>query len=190
MKLLYADESLPGTPVYEPLYSDRALALATNRKAGQVEVKGATVGQLKPGVTRKVLYICASSEPIRMPRPPALYTERQSVMGQRSYRQNCARCHGLHLDGQMEGGVAPALRGAAFAGSVDSLRVSEIFRIIVKRMPASSPGSLPPAADVEIMAYILQQNGYPAGRRELTYDSAANSMIPILYYKMQPAGAR
>jgi hypothetical protein len=32
------------------------------------------------------------------------------------------------------------------------------------------------------MAFILQQNGYPAGTRELDYHSAETSMVPLRYY--------
>jgi hypothetical protein len=32
------------------------------------------------------------------------------------------------------------------------------------------------------MAFILQQNGYPAGTRELEYQSAETSMVPLRYY--------
>ena len=191
--LAYADETLRSTRIYGFDNSDRAFVLATDQTPGRRAPSGAAVAQSKAGATLKTIDTYASSEPIKIPErstPPALYTERQSVKGGRSYRQHCARCHGQHLDGQLEGGIAPALRGAAFAGPGDSLRVSEIFRVIAKRMPASSPGSLQPATYVEIMAYILQKNGYPPGRRELTYGSAETSQIPFVTYKPQPVTTR
>jgi hypothetical protein len=49
-------------------------------------------------------------------------------------------------------------------------------------MPAATPGSLPDDLYVEIMAFILQQNGYPAGSTELTYDAADKSNVPMRYY--------
>jgi hypothetical protein len=49
-------------------------------------------------------------------------------------------------------------------------------------MPAGTPGSLSPEQDVEIMSFILQQNGYPAGEQELTYEQASKSKVPIRYY--------
>ena len=36
--------------------------------------------------------------------------------------------------------------------------------------------------DVQIMAFILQQNGYPAGGRELVYEDAEKSTVPLRYY--------
>ncbi len=53
-------------------------------------------------------------------------------------------------------------------------------------MPSATPGSLPPDVYVAIMAFILQQNGYPAGSRELTYDEAMTSSVPIRYYGKSP----
>jgi hypothetical protein len=32
------------------------------------------------------------------------------------------------------------------------------------------------------MAYLLQQNGYPAGNHELVYEDAEKSKVPIRYY--------
>jgi hypothetical protein len=49
-------------------------------------------------------------------------------------------------------------------------------------MPAATPGSLTHEQDVQIMAFILQQNGYPSGSNELVYESAEKSMVPIRYY--------
>jgi len=36
--------------------------------------------------------------------------------------------------------------------------------------------------DVQIMAFILQQNGYPPGSRELAYSDAEKSAVPLRYY--------
>ena len=49
-------------------------------------------------------------------------------------------------------------------------------------MPPGTPGSLTHDQDVLIMAYILQQNGYPPGSQELTYEGAEKSRVPLRYY--------
>ena len=49
-------------------------------------------------------------------------------------------------------------------------------------MPADTPGSLTHDQDVLIMAFILQQNGYPAGSKELVYEDAEKSTVPLKYY--------
>ena len=46
-------------------------------------------------------------------------------------------------------------------------------------MPATDPGSLEKADYVNIMAYLLQQNGYPAGDAMLNFDQAASSTVKL-----------
>jgi len=114
--------------------------------------------------------------------PPALYTEDQAAKGATAYYQNCAMCHGPLLDGQLGGYSGPALKGAAFADPSYDFHVSDIFNFVAKLMPAATPGSLSQEQDVAIMAFLLKQNGYPAGSRQLTYAAAAKSRVPLLYY--------
>jgi polar amino acid transport system substrate-binding protein len=113
---------------------------------------------------------------------PALYTEDQATKGSLAYNQNCAMCHGPLLDGQSAGYSGPALKGADFAAPSYNFHLSDIFNFVAKLMPAATPGSLTHEQDVEIMAFILQQNGYPAGSHELAYEEAEKSKVPIRYY--------
>jgi mono/diheme cytochrome c family protein len=118
----------------------------------------------------------------RPSRPPALYTAEQAEKGALAYYQNCAMCHGPSLDGQPAGFSGPALKGANFADPSYDFHVKDIFNFVAKLMPAATPGSLTPEQDVQVMAFLLQQNGYPAGSRELEYHEAETSMVPMRYY--------
>jgi mono/diheme cytochrome c family protein len=113
---------------------------------------------------------------------PALYTEDQAAKGALAYFQNCAMCHGPLLDGQSSGYSGPALKGPEFADPSYDFHLSDIFNFVAKLMPAATPGSLTHEQDVEIMAFILKQNGYPAGSNELVYEDAEKSKVPIRYY--------
>ncbi len=104
---------------------------------------------------------------------PALYTQQQAQAGAAKYADNCEQCHGA----QLEGRAGPALRGPAFAPPSANLTVGEIFTMVSQQMPASNPGSLDRQDYVEIIAYLLQQNGYPAGPQAL--DTA--SKAPLVY---------
>jgi hypothetical protein len=57
-----------------------------------------------------------------------------------------------------------------------------MFNFVAKLMPAATPGSLTHVQYVEIMAFILQQNGYPPGGHELVYEEAETSKVPLRYY--------
>ena len=60
--------------------------------------------------------------------------------------------------------------------------LTDIFNFVAKLMPAATPGSLKPDVDVAIMAFLLKQNGYPAGERPLSYDEAAKSSVALRFY--------
>jgi polar amino acid transport system substrate-binding protein len=95
----------------------------------------------------------------------AYYTSAQAAGGGKAYAANCSQCHGAKLEG-MSG---PALKGPAMKGSQ---AVRDIYAVVSQQMPASAPGSLSPPTYAAIMAFLLQQNGHPAGKTALTPASA------------------
>jgi polar amino acid transport system substrate-binding protein len=138
-----------------------------------------------PRVAAAASHACGGKKKARAAhkrKPPALYTDAQATQGAIFYFQNCGMCHGPLLDGQRGGYPGPALKGADFADPSYDFHVDEIFRFVAKLMPAQTPGSLTDEQNVKIMAFILKQNGYPAGEKELTYDAAIKSRVPIRYY--------
>lgn len=96
---------------------------------------------------------------------PALFTADQATAGAAVYQQSCASCHG----GGLEGVSAPALKGAAFGdmATAQSLTADSLLEVTAASMPQSDPGSLKPEDYNAVVAYILQQNGYPAGATPL-----------------------
>lgn len=107
---------------------------------------------------------------------PALYTQAQANAGQKKYMDDCAQCHGDHL----EGFVGPALTGKHFAPPSSNFHVKDIFSIISKNMPATQPGSLSEEDYVDIMSWVLHENGYPAGDKALTFGAATRSALPFI----------
>ena len=110
--------------------------------------------------------------------PPAIYTGAQAKTGEDKYNDNCAQCHGPNLQG-MSG---PALKGPLFASVKQGFSVGDILTFMSINMPATQPGSLSHDDYVQIMAYVLAQNGYPAGPTELTFDGGTQSKVPLLYH--------
>ena len=104
------------------------------------------------------------------PAKPALYTADQATAGAGVYNQACAACHGS----QLEGVAAPALKGSAFGemATAQSLTADALLDVIANTMPQSDPGSLKPEEYAAVTAYILQQNGYPAGGTALAKGAA------------------
>ena len=105
--------------------------------------------------------------------PPAhggAYTKAQAASGAKAYAANCASCHGAKLQGV----TAPALKGKD--SPITGIRtVGYVYNFASTQMPLGKPGSLSPATYAAIVAYIMQQNGHPAGTRTLTPSAAAHS---------------
>jgi mono/diheme cytochrome c family protein len=99
---------------------------------------------------------------------PALYTQEQATAGAGIYAASCGTCHG----NQLEGVAAPALKGDIFGqmATAQNLTVSTLMDVVFSTMPQSDPGSLKPDEYDAVVAYILQQNGYPAGSTPLAKD--------------------
>jgi mono/diheme cytochrome c family protein/ABC-type amino acid transport substrate-binding protein len=109
---------------------------------------------------------------------PALFTDTQAKLGYAKFLGNCAMCHGVKLQGR----AGPALKGPNWANAQANYTVGEVFTVLATQMPATEPGSLAKGDYEDIMAFILQQNGYPAGTAKLQYDSASASKVPLLYH--------
>jgi cytochrome c len=99
----------------------------------------------------------------------AAYTEDQAASGRQVYYRTCANCHGEDLAGK----VGPALIGRQFHQMVAAQNMTAplLFNFIATQMPQTKPGSLSPEQYADIMAFILQRNGYPAGPTPLTAES-------------------
>jgi mono/diheme cytochrome c family protein len=101
---------------------------------------------------------------------PALYTADQATAGAAVYSQSGASCHGT----QLEGVAAPALKGEIFGqmATAQGMTAQSLLDVVANTMPQSDPGSLKPEEYSAVTAYILQQNGYPAGSTALTSGAA------------------
>jgi mono/diheme cytochrome c family protein len=94
-----------------------------------------------------------------------------------SYEQSCSACHGEHLDDGDFGG--PPLRGSYFRSHWGTSNVGALFSIIKNLMPTDAPGSLTDSTYADILAYVLQYNGYKPGALELPTDPAAQARLSL-----------
>jgi alcohol dehydrogenase (cytochrome c) len=99
------------------------------------------------------------------------FTAEQATAGRAAYDVSCAGCHGSDL----ANGNAPALAGAAFAGSWGTRTTRDLFGLVQTTMPTDRPASLSEATYVNIVAYILQANGRTPGAQPLS----ATTAVPI-----------
>ena len=104
-----------------------------------------------------------------------IYTEAQAASGAAAFGVTCARCHGSNL----EGNNAKALTGEVFWRDFQARTVDYLLSYMSKNMPNGAPGTLPAPTYVELTAFILSRNDFPAGSAELTPASAVGvDIIP------------
>ena len=107
----------------------------------------------------------------------AVYSEAQATRGEEVYRQECAACH---LDSLGGADMAPALAGEAFMKTWNELSVGDLFERIRISMPQDNPARLTRQQYVDLVAYMLQANKFPAGAAELGDDLPGLKEIKIL----------
>lgn len=112
-----------------------------------------------------LIYAAGSPSAMAQDAKPALFTTDQAVAGADVYAQACASCHGNTL----ESGTAPSLRGTAFAerAVAQGMTAQSLYDVVAFTMPQVDPGGLKPEQYAAIVAFLLQQNGYPAGATPL-----------------------
>lgn len=97
-----------------------------------------------------------------------VYTPAQAARGKEIFEVQCFGCHRHDLTGSNR---APALRGEHFMLDWDHQTIEALFTKVKNDMPPVYSETVSPQSKLDIIAYILQVNGYPAGSRELAVDS-------------------
>ena len=105
-----------------------------------------------------------------------IYTTAQAERGRAAYAQSCASCHADDLRGRS---TAPSLVEESFAFLWEGMSLGDLFEKTRTAMPSDRPGSLPAPTYADILAFIAQKNGYPAGAKELADDPGVLKDIRI-----------
>jgi S-disulfanyl-L-cysteine oxidoreductase SoxD len=94
----------------------------------------------------------------------AVYTADQATRGQDLYAENCASCHRDTLFG---GEQPRALILDRFMNRWSEESLAPLFTKMKTTMPQNAPGRLNDSEYLEVLAYILKANGFPAGSQAL-----------------------
>jgi mono/diheme cytochrome c family protein len=110
-----------------------------------------------------------------------VYTDAQGARGKELYVKNCASCHGDTLGGKAisDSSSPPALKGERFVANWVDLTLQDLHARISTTMPPDSPGSLTPQVYADVIAFLLKENQFPAGTKELSADAARLKGIVI-----------
>lgn len=105
-----------------------------------------------------------------------VYTQAQADRGRPLYNAACGACHGDQLSG---GETAPPLAGGDFLSNWNSQTVGQLFERTRTGMPPGAPAKVGRDAKVDIIAYILSFNKFPAGDKELARQTEVMNTIRI-----------
>lgn len=105
-----------------------------------------------------------------------VFSEGQAMRGGDVYTASCLACHGATLRGTPRG---VALIGKRFDTNWAGKVLGDLYSLIAGKMPKDKPGSLQPVQYLEVMAFILDTQGYRAGDQELPLDEAVLGSIRI-----------
>ena len=106
------------------------------------------------------------------------FTAEQATKGKPLYQKHCATCHGAQLQGEQ---VSPALNGDRFDQAWRG-KSAAILGFHLRRMPpepADNPGGLGDEVYTNILAFILQSNGFAASDTPLPSDLASLDAVAI-----------
>lgn len=109
-----------------------------------------------------------------------VYSDAQATRGAASYDTSCGGCHRPDLGGAN----GPALRGERFARIFAGKDLKTLYTKIATTMPRGAAASLGDAVYLDIVAYVLRENGFPEGGGELTTE--ALSGVQVLPGKAKP----
>ena len=105
------------------------------------------------------------------------FTSAQADRGLLGYERSCSKCHQSDLQGSQES-EAPALVGDTFSSHWGGQPIKELFDKVSTKMPADKPATLSANAYLDIVAYLLHANKFPAGNDEL--DLKPESLMRII----------
>jgi nitrate/TMAO reductase-like tetraheme cytochrome c subunit len=102
------------------------------------------------------------------------YSSEQALAGRQLFEKSCSGCHGAKLQG-MSG---PALTGVAWQQSFGGAKLLTVWGEIKGPMAQYAGATFTTQQSLDILAYLLQQNGLPAGNQPLADTSELSNVLP------------
>jgi cytochrome c len=118
----------------------------------------------------------ASQAPAARSAWDGVFTKEQVERGRTVYNAQCARCHGETLGG---GENSPSLVDDVFFTFWGGKTVGDLVEYTRLTMPSDGPGKIPRRRCIDIAAFLLDANGFPAGAQELPTELEGLGQITI-----------
>ena len=101
-----------------------------------------------------------------------VYTEAQAARGQSEYTLHCSSCHRDDLSGYNS-----ILKGPRFMHNYRESSLNVLFDKTKTTMPRGAAGTLSDKTYVDIVAYMLKANEFPAGAQELRVEGLSRVQV-------------
>jgi cytochrome c-type protein NapC len=102
------------------------------------------------------------------------YSSEQALAGRQLFEKSCSSCHGAKLQGIS----GPALTGVAWQQSFGGAKLLTVWGEIKGPMAQYAGATFTTQQSLDILAYLLQQNGIPAGIQPLADTSELSNVLP------------
>jgi len=107
-----------------------------------------------------------------------IYTAAQAERGEAVFKKTCAGCHALEAKGKVTNDApGPDLGGDDFLTHVSGKPAWAIAKIIKDTMPNDFSMEMTEPIALDLTAYILKVNKFPAGKSELTAETAKTAIV-------------
>lgn len=149
------------------------------------------LAMVSTGAARATIAVARHTTPIHS-QWDGVYTDDQANRGRLIYGTRCVGCHGTDLKGvplpmtrlgHTKNELVP-LVGDAFSNNWHRTPLAHLKERIRISMPQDQPGSLSRSQVAAVLAFMLQEGGYPAGDAELSGNS--DEPAGVLFLKMRP----
>jgi len=105
-----------------------------------------------------------------------VFSAAQAKRGLLEYARSCEHCHGPSLTGNPTDEV-PSLVADGFMFHWKGRTVQDLYARLSKSMPSDAPGSLDAGTYLDLVAYLLEANGFPSGQQDLDRDRLSALVI-------------
>jgi polar amino acid transport system substrate-binding protein len=102
------------------------------------------------------------------------YSVAQATAGAKLFEDSCSGCHGAKL----QGGTGPSLSGVDWKQRFGEAKLLTVFGEIKGPMAEYAGATFTTQQSLDILAYLLQQNGLVAGNMPLTNTRDLSSTLP------------
>lgn len=130
-----------------------------------------------PAVGQAADQAAGQNAPAKRSARDGVFTKAQADIGKASFEKTCAQCHAFQPASKSD--IYPDLAGDAFLTKWNGRAARDLITLIFTTMPNDGSAFLTEEQSADLAAYILLQNGFPAGELPLKGDASADGITIV-----------